>query len=99
MEKFLKHKKLNKTLTTTAPLQDKQFLTRYQLLRSARSKSTAANARRAKNLLIDFAMLHGAQDPYFFTVGSFLLVMNLIAKYCKFGTIESLQNDSMEAMV
>ena len=76
-----------------------ELITRTELVLSANSKSTKANAKRAEMLLNHFMKLHGEPDPINVTVRSSCLVMNLIAKYCKFGRPDSLKNDAMGSLI
>lgn len=99
MDSFLRKNKPHRNKASPADLQDKTIFTRSQLLSSACSKSTLANAKRAKKILLEFAKLHNAPDPREFKANSSLLVLNLVAKYCNFGKPESLKNDSMGALV
>ena len=46
-----------------------------------------------------FAELQGTRDPYEVTLGSSVLVMNLIAKYCKTGRPDSLRSDAFNCLI
>lgn len=72
---------------------------RHALFSSTNSKATQASVKRAKNVLFVFAPAHDSPDPVRITPNSSLLVLNLLAKYCKFGSPQSLKDDSMGALV
>lgn len=72
---------------------------RHELLASASSASTASNVKRARKLLTSYANLHGALEPVHVTKDSSILILNLLAEYCKFGTEQSLRNDAMGALI
>lgn len=82
-----------------ARLGEGDFASRNELLSSAVSKSTQANIKRAKKVLDEYSRQHGTSDPEQVSVDSSLFVMNLLAKYCKFGAKDSLRDDSMGALV
>ena len=75
------------------------LIPRAQQVLSANRKSTKANTRQAQKVLQYFMQLHGESDPINVSLNSSCLVMNLIAKYCKFGTAESLKNDAMASLI
>lgn len=76
-----------------------RLLGRHELLSSANSKSTQANVKTAKKILREFATHYNAPDPEDVTCNSSTLVMNLLAKYCRFGTQDSLKDDTMGGLI
>lgn len=49
--------------------------------------------------MLEFSKLHNSPDPTQLKAQSSFLVMNLLAQYCKFGTVDSLKEDSMRSMI
>lgn len=60
--------------------------TRETLVCSATSEASKENAKRARKLHTQFAHVRKAGDPVTASANTSLLVLNLIAKYCNFGT-------------
>ena len=76
-----------------------RLLDRHELVSSSRSKSTTANVNRARKLISSFAISHDAPDPIRVTPNYSELVMNLIAKYCCFGSGQALREDATGALI
>ena len=72
---------------------------RADLILSANSKSSKANVRRARKVLLHYCAKHDAPDPSRVTSHSSVLIMNLLADYCNFGKPNSLKNDAMGSLI
>ena len=95
----LKNKKWRGLENSSLLLLEGELITSSELELSANSKSTKANAKRAYMLLNHFRRLHGEPDAMYLTVSSSCLVMNLIAKYCKFGRPDSQKSDGIGSLI
>ena len=60
---------------------------------------TKSNVERARYLIMEFKSIHKCVDPEKVNLGSSLLILNLLAKYCKFGAVNALKNDRMGALI
>ncbi len=81
---------------------DKSLLPRQSLLRSASSKSTLENEKRAKKLLLAYAVKRKAPDPFQVNTNSSTLILNLLTEYCKMNSPDLtsvLRNNSMGYMI
>ncbi len=66
------------------------------------SKSTLENAKRAKKLLLAYAVKHSAPDPFQVNSNSSTLILNLLTEYCKMNSPDLtsvLRNNSMGCMI
>lgn len=75
------------------------LLPRNELLVSAESSSTLKNVRRAGKVLSEFFLKNDAPDPKEVSKESSVLILNLLASYCRMGTKDALGDNSMGAIV
>jgi len=89
----------NRGVSGRSEFSDRALKPVYEFTKVALSKASTANVQRARKKLQEFSKLHNASDPREVSSSSSVLVVNLLAQYCKFGTSEALTVNSMLAMI